>query len=113
LKRVIGIGGDRVHIDGDVVRVNGVAVETAPGQESLGDHHYRVAHEPGLGPREAVDATVPAASLFLFGDNRANSFDSRQFGAVPLESVKGRVVLIWASFGEETVRWERFGIVPD
>ncbi len=113
LKRVIGVAGDRVQIDGRAVRVNGVALQTALGEESLGDHRYRVLHDPGLDARDRVDVTVASNSLFLLGDNRDNSFDSRQFGAVSLESVKGRAVLIWASFAESRPRWERFGTYPD
>ena len=113
LKRVVGVAGDRVQIDGQVVRVNGVALLAAKGEESLGNHRYRVLHDPGLDARDRVDVTVAPNSLFLLGDNRDNSFDSRQFGAVPLESVKGRAVLIWASFSEGGPRWERFGTYPD
>jgi hypothetical protein len=42
------------------------------------------------GPRSEI---VPAHSLFLVGDNAANSIDSRNFGAVPQEEVRGRLLL--------------------
>jgi hypothetical protein len=50
------------------VRVNGVALQSALGEESLGDHRYRVLHDPGLDARDRVDVTVASNSLFLLGD---------------------------------------------
>jgi type IV secretory pathway protease TraF len=48
----------------------------------------------------------------VLGDNRENSLDSRQFGAVQLTSVEGRVVAVWASFDEPGApRWDRIGLV--
>jgi len=61
--------------------------------------------------------TVPADRLFVMGDNRDHSNDSRYWGYVPLENVKGRAMFIWLSMvinfsaGEFTFRPERFGQV--
>jgi signal peptidase I len=129
-KRVIGLPGDRVQIDGYRVRVNGTALESeladpsyiAAGpdpvhgelwRESLGSHRYRVLRVAARASRDALDVTVEPNRVFLLGDNRDNSLDSRHFGSVPVESLKGRVAVIWASFGEGGVRWERFGLEPD
>ncbi len=130
VKRVIGLAGDRVQIEGYRVRLNGTPLETgledasyvAPGpdalrgelwRESLGGHRYRVIRDASRASPEAIDVTVDPNSVFLLGDNRDSSLDSRHFGSVPVESIKGRVAMIWASFGEGGVRWERFGLEPE
>lgn len=69
-------------------------------------------------PGESVErldgaaVTVPPGHVWLVGDNRAASKDSRDFGAVPLTDVVGRVRQIWWSSGDGRVRWERLGLVP-
>jgi signal peptidase I len=135
VKRVIGVAGDHIELRGYALRINGRAVETklenkdfvapdfaAPASEphrgelwseAVGDHHYRVFHDASHPSADALDVTVEPDHVFVLGDNRDNSFDSRQFGAVPDGSVKGRAVMIWASFDEQAVRWERFGSEPE
>jgi signal peptidase I len=64
------------------------------------------------GDREIV---VPAGKLFVMGDNRDNSKDSREWGFVPIDNVKGKAMFIWLSlrYSEqnniEGIRWNRFG----
>jgi signal peptidase I len=87
IKRVIGVEGDEVACCDDDGRltVNGVAVdETA-------------LLKPGVEPStQEFDVTVPARSLWVMGDNRSNSGDSRVHGAVPLGDVVGRTfVVVW------------------
>jgi signal peptidase I len=90
IKRVIGEGGDTVEIrDDGIVYVNDVALEEP----------YVFADEPG-GPPQATTApvdqatwTVPDDELFLMGDHRSNSADSRTFGPVPVENIIGRAWL--------------------
>ncbi|HTQ06559.1 MAG TPA: signal peptidase I, partial [Polyangiaceae bacterium] len=130
VKRVIGVGGDHVELDGYGVRINGTPLvtkletadfvaqgdDTVRGElwsESVGGHSYRVLHDASHAWRDKVDTTVEPDHVFLLGDNRDNSMDSRQFGSVPLTALKGRVALIWASFDDQGVRWDRFGTEPE
>jgi signal peptidase I len=55
---------------------------------------------------------VPPGHVFAMGDNRANSKDSRIFGAVPIENIKGKSLFIWLSyrtFALGGIRWDRIG----
>lgn len=60
-------------------------------------------------PASGEPATVPPGHLFMLGDHRDDSNDSRYFGFVPTRNVIGRVTTIWYSRGPEGVRWERIG----
>jgi signal peptidase I len=56
-----------------------------------------------------VHYVVPPGTVFVMGDNRQNSSDSRTWGPVPLDHVIGRVIGIWWSSGNDGVRWGRIG----
>lgn len=91
LKRVVGLGGDRVALrDGHLV-VNGRTVQESYADPSRIDSVY-------FGP-----VRVAKGHVFVLGDNRRNSRDSRAYGAVPVDAVSGRVgFVIWPfdSWGE-------------
>ncbi len=80
IKRVIGLPGDRVRVEGGQVYVNDIPL----------DEPYIA--EPPFYTGEWV---VPPDSLFVLGDNRNRSSDSRIWGFVPMNDVVGRAVLIY------------------
>ena len=84
VKRVAALGGDSIGIEDGVLVVNGK-------QQREGYVDYASVDGFYFGP---VD--VPKGEVFLLGDNRANSEDSRDFGPVPEDEVVGRVLLrVW------------------
>ncbi|MDR3686856.1 MAG: signal peptidase I [Coriobacteriia bacterium] len=84
VKRVIALPGDTVEIKDDVAWVNGVA-EPARGQ--FVSPQFSVSRGPYV---------VPSGYVYIMGDNRPISEDSRYLGPVPLSGLKGRAVLVFA-----------------
>ena len=82
VKRVIALPGDTIEIRDDVAYVNGIA-EPNRGQHIL--VQYTVSRPPEV---------VPPGKLYLMGDNRPISEDSRYMGPVPEAGVRGRAVLV-------------------
>lgn len=83
IKRVVGVGGDTIEVVDNAVLVNGIAIEEPYLPET--------ASMPDFGPE-----TVPDRHVFVMGDNRSRSQDSRRFGPVPVEDIIGRAfVRVW------------------
>ena len=84
IKRVVGLEGDEIRVQGGLLFVNG-----EPQEET-----YLNEEEPFRG--YYGPATVPEDHVFVMGDNRGNSADSRVFGPVPLDNIKGEAfVRFW------------------
>jgi len=134
IKRVVGLPGDIVEVRMNQVFINGKPMprENVPGKcspederafstcelwvEQLGDKsHDTIYYREGenFGPRK-----VEPGKVFCMGDNRDNSNDSRVWGTVPVEFIKGRALIVWWSRAPavtdnargwfDAIRWTRF-----
>ncbi|MFP5343578.1 MAG: signal peptidase I [Candidatus Limnocylindria bacterium] len=102
IKRVIGEGGDTVEIrDDGLVYIDGEALDETYLYTTMPDGQ----RQPTTTNGDQTRWVVPADQLFLMGDHRSNSADSRTFGPVPLEQVIGRAWLRYWPF-------DTFGILP-
>ncbi len=108
IKRVIGMEGDRVQIINKRVYVNG-----QPSPDDFTLHLDPEVLPPASGgPRDNFGpVVVPEKSIFVMGDNRDQSYDSRFWGFVDLKDVKGKAFIIYWSWDSQNfgVRWKRFG----
>ena len=95
IKRVIGLPGDRIEIIGRKIYINGKLYQDK--------HGYYTNPSPAEGSHFGP-ITVPKGHLFVMGDNRDHSYDSRYWGFVPLDSVKGKAFIIYWSWPH----WKRF-----
>jgi signal peptidase I len=104
IKRVIGLPGDTLSLQDGRVLVNGVLLDE-PYVRSVGGRPAptepgSVLGGPGLGPWSLDEPyTVPAGTLFVMGDNRTDSNDSRYWGTVPRENVIGHAFFTYWPLG--------------
>jgi signal peptidase I len=105
IKRVIGVPGDVIEIRDKTIYINGRQL----------NHDVGVFSDPrtiagSLKPRDNLGPiTVPKDGLFVMGDNRDESFDSRFWGFVPIRDVSGKAFIIYWSWDSDNfrVRWGR------
>ena len=106
LKRIVAVGGDVVRVEGERLFVNDVPVEgpeVSPGvatgawrAQVLGHTHYVWLKENAYRLSDnIVTWRVPPGFVFLVGDNRQVSYDSRVFGPIPEKNVVGKVLGVW------------------
>ena len=100
IKRVIGVPGDRIDIIDRKIYINGNLYDDKHGFYTEGrnspSRHISKAHNRPI--------IIPEDHLFVMGDNRDHSSDSRVWGFVPLKSVKGKAFIIYWSWPH----WKRF-----
>jgi signal peptidase I len=135
VKRVVGVGGDTVAMDAGTLIVNG-ARQVEPYVQRTDSSHDFEAAEFAWQRDYLVAATrdfrhhyhatrdhwgplvVPENKFFVLGDNRDNSLDSRFWGFVDKQAVKGRPLLVYFSYDRGTaeplpwltdIRWSRLG----
>ena len=107
IKRVIGVAGDKIEIRNKKIFINGKEYS-----DSYGIYSDSVIYPASLQPRDNFGpVTVPPESLFVMGDNRDESADSRYWGFVDLQDVEGKALIIYWSWNSEdkNLRWKRIG----
>jgi len=91
IKRVIGLPGDTIEMKDDVLYINGdVYDEPYLDENKKGNLQKRLTYDFTL-EELTGESTVPQNSLFVMGDNRAKSSDSREFGFISEDSIIGEV----------------------
>lgn len=130
IKRVVGVAGDTVEIRDGALVVNGEPVtrERVAGRcnywdkaeggpwrqedcldyvETLGEHRYHTYCKVSGPCDDVAPQKVPPGTVWLAGDHRDRSADSRVFGPVPIGRIKGRAFVALASWGPSGPRWDR------
>jgi signal peptidase I len=133
IKRVVGLPGDKIEVKGRDILINGIQVQKtevkkvfdqengALFEETLGDVKHLVKYssvDPYDFSKTNPVVEVPKDHFFVMGDNRDDSYDSRSWGFVPRENIRGLAQMIWLSLDQTSswsslakVRWERAGML--
>jgi signal peptidase I len=102
IKRVVGVPGDRLEMRNKQLFRNGLAVDEL--------YALHTARDVDIFRDNFPQRTVPDGKVFVLGDNRDNSKDSRYWGYVDKDEIHGRAFIIyWSSVNLVNVKWERIG----
>lgn len=145
IKRIVGLPGDKIEIKDFVLYINDVPVDSTEysdrsivadqtedakhyaklSMEKMGDVRHLVMQFPEFPSGYSISygpVEVPADKLFVMGDNRDRSADSREWGFAPIKDIRGRAKFVWLSLDFENpyfttpifsfprIRWDRFGM---
>ena len=94
IKRIVGIGGDRIALADGHLMVNGEPAAISGSVERVGKHIATLNLEDGGGP-DVTGLVVPTGMLLAVGDHRGSSLDGRYFGLVPESEVYGKALGIY------------------
>ena len=109
IKRVIGLPGEEVTIAGGAVAIDGARLD----EPYLADPEGGGAVRTPCGQRAVCRATVGEGQVFVLGDNRRDSVDSREFGPVDVEDVVGKAwFTYWPVDDVGTVPHEEYAGLP-
>lgn len=107
IKRVIGVSGDKIEIKNKKIFINDKEYK-----DSYGIYSDNIIYPASIQTRDNFGpVTVPEKSIFVMGDNRDESLDSRFWGFVNLKDVEGKAFIIYWSWNREdrNLRWQRLG----
>lgn len=123
VKRIVGVPGDTLSMRRSALHVNGVSIDEpyartarylggGPSSNFAWQKEYLVSEAQGRSYRPTRDnwgpLVVPPENYFVMGDNRANSEDSRYWGFVPEDAIRGRPLVVYYSYdrsSSETFPW--------
>jgi len=104
IKRVIGLPGETIQVINRKVHINGKPLKDE-------EYAYHASSRLVRGLDNHGPTKIPEDCYFMMGDNRENSSDSRVWGPVPFELMKGQAFMIYWSWNgpDRNVRWSRIG----
>ena len=135
IKRIVAVEGDTVYTEGDTLYVNGETVDDSSYTKRLKFSHFKRDFPPFWNPEyiptgegfddytltasqfrrkfpEGKPFVVPKGMVFAMGDNRDLSSDSRTWGPVSVDDIKGQAFIIWWSVADRPIQfWEVWKLV--